>query len=450
MKHIEISKGANPNYLAKIVRLENLKPHENADRLQVALIDFQDVITGLDAQNGDIYVYFPVESKINKDFLSFTDSFRKKELNWNTDKAGFFEENCRVKAVKLRGHRSMGYMVPINTVEAWAGVNYGELNNYINEEFDMVGGKKILEKYIIKEPTERKVKQGKAPQLSRLVDGQVHLHVDTENLRRNADKIKPGDHVTISYKTHGTSFWVSNVIVKRKLTWLERLFKALGANISEVTYDLVYGSRKVVKNKSFEDPKGKNHFYGYDLWADIKDEIGHLIPKGFTIYGEMLGYDKNGSYIQKNYDYGCQQGQHKLEIYRITQTNSDGLVTELSHKQIKEFCDKTGLTMSHVFYDGDIDTLIRLRAKPTVGSEYGKLSSSLDDRDWQETLIKVLETDFNEKDCFMCTNKVPEEGICIRKESMWEYEVYKLKSFRFLEHETKELDEGITNIEDSQ
>jgi len=29
-----------------------------------------------------------------------------------------------------------------------------------------------------------------------------------------------------------------------------------------------------------------------------------------------------------------------------------------------------------------------------------------------------VEKDYNEKDCFMCVNKVPEEGIVIRKEKL--------------------------------
>lgn len=58
---IKLSKEANRNYTAKVVQLKGLKPHSNADRLQVCTIDFQQVITGLDAKDGDLYIYFPVE-----------------------------------------------------------------------------------------------------------------------------------------------------------------------------------------------------------------------------------------------------------------------------------------------------------------------------------------------------------------------------------------------------
>ena len=327
---LDISKNANPNYLCKVVQLRGLKKHSNADRLQTVEVDFNTVITGLDAKDGDVYVYFPVEGKISKEFLSLTNSFRKPELNVDPEQKGFFEENCRVKAMKLRGERSMGYIVPVQTVWEWAGLSViNKLDGWAGTEFDTINGKLLVEKYQIKKREPRN-KQGKAPKVSRLIDGQVHLHVDTENLRRNAEKIRPQDTISITYKTHGTSWWVSNVLVKRKLSWWERLGQKLGLTVQEYEYDYVYGSRRVVKNKSFDDPKQKDHFFGYDLWEDIKNLVAERgLPKGYTLYGEMLGYDRNGAAIQKGFDYGCDpkgqafdqfsNPQSKLEVYRVTQ-----------------------------------------------------------------------------------------------------------------------------------
>ena len=444
---LTISANANPNYLCKVVELRNLKKHSNADRLQTVDIDFQTVITGLDAKDGDIYVYFPVESKISEEFLSFTNSFREATKNADPEQVGFFEDNCRVKAMKLRGEKSMGYIVPIQTVFNWLHPDHvADYSVFVGQDFDTVDGKKIVEKYQIKKREPRN-KQGKEPKVSRLVEGQVHLHVDTENLRRNAHKIKPEDMISITYKTHGTSWWVSNVMVQKKLNWFERLLKRWGVNIVDTEYDLVYGSRKVVKNKSFEDPKGKDHFYGYDLWEDIKNVVGMSLPKGYTLYGEMLGFDKNGGAIQKGYDYGCVPDgvplghyggtapeQAKLEVYRVTHTNPEGVVTELNYPQMLEFCSKLGLSTPYLYFWG--------KAK-----DWLDLGGSYDDRDFQEAFVRELEARYNEKDCFMCMNKVPEEGIVVRKEDLFNCESYKLKSFRFLQLETKQLDKGESDIE---
>lgn len=439
---ISISKVANKNYLCKVVKLENLKKHSNADRLQVATIDFQDVITGMDAKEGDVYVYFPVECKINNSFLSFTNSFRNKELNESKDKAGFFEENCRVKAVKLRGEKSMGYIVPSQEVSAWA--NYQFKVEDIGKEFDTINDRKIVEKYFIKQPQSKKVKEGKKPKLSRLIDGQVHLHIDTENLRKNVDKLKLTDTISITYKTHGTSWWVSNVLVKKSMSIINKVLNFFKLDYVDSKYDIIYGSRRVVKNQYEDNDKAKDHYFGYDLWEHIKDEVKDKIPKGYTLYGECLGYTKDGAYIQKNYDYGCPVGKFKLEIYRITNTNSDGLVTELSYPQIEEFCYKVGLTPSKLFFYGTIEKFI---GQQKYDPKYHSLIKQ-GDPIWREYFIHVLEAEYNEKDCFMCANKVPEEGIVVRKESLFHCEAYKLKSFRFLEQETKQLDKGESSLEE--
>ena len=46
-----------------------------------------------------------------------------------------------------------------------------------------------------------------------------------------------------------------------------------------------------------------------------------------------------------------------------------------------------------------------------------------------------------------CNNKVPHEGLVIKKEDMISH-AWKLKCFNFLQGETKELDSGESNIED--
>lgn len=447
-------KEANPNYLAKVVRLKGVRKHENADRLQCVDIDFQTVVTGMDAKDGDIYVYFPVESKINSDFLSKTNSFRDYRLNSNYKDAdkkrqdylkldenkkartvGFFEENARVKAMKLRGEKSMGYIVPVRVVQDYFG-DFDE-GRFINVEFDTINDILAVEKYEVKKRTQGLVKQGKKPKISRIIDGQVHLHKDTEQLERNAWKISPFHNIAITYKTHGTSWWVSNVKVKKKLNWKQKIAKFFGVDVVDTEFDYVYGSRKVVKNADLGDPKAKDHFYGYDLWEDIKDQVKEHIPKGFTLYGEALGYTKNGTMIQKGFDYGCAPGEMKLEIYRITQTNDDGFVTELSHGQITEFCNKAGLIQSKEFHYGKAYWIL-----PEVDAN---------DPKWTEKFIAKLRADYNEKNCHMCVNEVPEEGIVLRVDDLFEFVAFKLKSFRFLEWESKSLDEGeVADIADRE
>ena len=73
-----ISPKANPNYLARFVKITNLNPHPEADRLQITTIDGCTIITGMDAKLGDLVVYFPLECSINPKFLSATNSYEDK------------------------------------------------------------------------------------------------------------------------------------------------------------------------------------------------------------------------------------------------------------------------------------------------------------------------------------------------------------------------------------
>jgi len=425
---LSISSNANVNYLAKVVKLKGVKKHPNADKLQVVSIDFNDIITGMDAKDGDVYVYFPLECQLNEKFLVQTNSFSSQLLNKDTTVKGYFDKAGRVRATKLRGEKSMGYIVPVKVLEDFTG---SSIADNIDTEFDTIGDILICKKYELPmKGANLGGNIGRKPKVSRLVDGQVHLHVDTERLDKNIYRLDPDDNITITYKLHGTSGWVSNVLVKRKLNIIESILKFLRVRIDDKEYDYVYGSRKVVKNGNVKETY--NHFYDCDLWAEVKDELKTLTPKGFSIYYEIVGFTKSGGAIQPKYDYGCKQNEKKIFVYRITSTNSAGNVIDLSSAQVKQFCDTVGISYVPILFSGKVKDL---------------LSDEDINNDWGSKFIGTLTNKYTDKDCYMCSNKVPEEGIVIRKESLFGFESYKLKSFRFLEYETEMLDTGEADIE---
>jgi hypothetical protein len=411
---LKISKEANNNYLAKIVKLENVRKLEGSDFLQIVTIDFQNVITGLDSKEGMIFCYFPVECAINKDYLSWSNSFENKDLNTDPDKKGFFNKHGRVRCIKLRGTISQGYIVPLSNLEDWLqsidksyksngitgyiGQFTGEDNydNLVGTEFDSWDDIIICKKYISAnqyQPNSTGKQKQAVKYISRLVENQFRLHVDTDNLRRNIHKIDPEDYIGIHYKKHGTSFVCGNVLVKRKLSKLDKIAKFFGANIKETEYDVLYSSRKVIKNE--RETIDKPGFYKEDIWGIVKEEIKDKIPKGFSLFGEILGYLPSGGEIQKSYDYGCNPGEHKVYIYRITFTNEDGQVFEFDDNQIKEYCNFYGLNYSDTFiYYGKAKDLY-----PSLNTE----------EHWHENLLTSLEKDYNDKNCYICRNKVPEE-----------------------------------------
>ena len=436
------------NYLARVMKIDNVHEIKGARTLQKTLIDYQEVAISKDVNVGDIVVYFPAGAKIDHEYLSATNSFADKELNADTKVSGYFNSKGLVKAARfMKGQiNSTGYVVP---AYSYFKEGYSIIPDFINQEhkdfapieFDTINGKVVVEKYVapIRGGNINGIRGKQAKKLSRLVDNQVYLHSDTDNLRRNITSLDVNAPISISYKIHGTSGWAAHVPVKRVLSLSQRLLRKLGVPISETEYDLVYGSRRVVKNKHF-DPKGEGHYFGYDLWKSVVDDnnLKHLIPKNYTIYYEICGFTKDGGYIQSGYDYGENKGNCKLYVYRVTNVNADGIVYNLSTSDMMKFCERVGLAHVPVFHS---QTSLALW-------QSNKLQNN--DVDYQN-IIQELEKEYNGKNCYMCTNDVPEEGVVVRVESdPFEWKAFKLKDFKFLGKESDQLEKDTkTNIEDA-
>lgn len=112
MKFIK-SKNANINYLAKIIEIKNFTPHPDPEttKLKLAHVDGFNIVVGIDSEPG-IYIYFPTSCEINPQLLAYGNLYRHTGKNNKPEaKAGFFEDNGRVKAIKLRGVVSEGFLM---------------------------------------------------------------------------------------------------------------------------------------------------------------------------------------------------------------------------------------------------------------------------------------------------------------------------------------------------
>lgn len=427
LKILEDSK----NYTAKVFRIKEYTKHPNADRLFIVNVDFNNVITGVEPKIGDMYVYFPVLSVLDKNFIKHINGYSDPSLNENTEVKGFFGKVPRVRPIKLRGEKSEGYMHPASTLEGLYGVTLNE-----GDEFNTINDVEVCKKYIV-EGFKNSISSNipKKKQESRLLDGMFHLHGSTENFRKNYFKIQPSDLIEISYKKHGTSLVVANIPVKRSLSWVEKIVKKFGVNVKETEYDFIYSSRKIVKNASIN--KDNQHYYNVDIWGLAKERIKNAIPKGYSLYCEIVGQTPDGSWIQKDYDYGTKSGEFDVWVYKITYTNEDGYTINLSTPQIKEFCNKYNLKFSDtlLYYGYASDLFPHLKVE----------------QHWQEDFLKELEKEYAyDGKCNMCKNDVPREGVVIVKQNMFEYEAYKLKTFEFLGMEDKQAEKEVVNIEDNQ
>lgn len=445
MSKLEIKEGSK-NYACSVVEIKELFSIEGADAVCRVVINGNNVVVPKTTEVGSKMLYFVSGTKLSTDYCKMNNLYDKEENNLDTTKRGFISSRqSRVKSIKLRGIISDGMLMKLESLYSFFK---GAALLQVGDEFTDIDGVSICEKYIVpvKNNGENN-KKGKQPvKISRLVDNQFYLHNDTDNLRKNIHKINPNDIIGIHYKKHGTSIVIGNVQVKRELTWFEKIAKKFKVNVDENSYDIVYSSRKVIKN-GYLNPTSGEGFYGEDIWGVVAKEVGHLIPKNWTLYGEVIGYTPSGSAIQGKYDYGCKIGEYKFYTYKISVVNTDGNVIFLTDRQIEEYCEKVGLLYKDTFiYYGTVKQYCldyELSLEPNQGDENYSIL-------YPNNFLKSLEERFNEKSCYMCTNKVPEEGIIVRVERLEQYEAYKLKSKKFLLMESMEQEEEISNIEDSQ
>jgi hypothetical protein len=430
-----IKKPVNPNYCGVVVRIKNIIDLDGCDNIKATTIFGNNVIIGKDVVVGQLGVYFPVETSLSKEFLYNNNLYRDSTLNKDSNKRGYFDLNGRIRAVKLRGNKSDGLFLGIHCID-FAGSKI-----YLEEGmvFDELNEIKICEKYLPKEKpivfNSKKNKRAKSNSIE-IVENQFRFHYDTENIGRYIDRLKLADIISITSKIHGSSFVVSKVLCKRKLNLFERMLRGIGIQVQDSEYRNIYSSRRVIKNVI--ESKDKNHYYNEDIWGVVNNELKDYLIDGMSIYGEVSGYLSDGGYIQKDYDYGCDKGKHRIDIYRITMTNNDGYVFEFSAKQVQDWCKERGLSAVPQLYYGYVVDLYDILCK-----KYNNLDGMLGYN--KELFLGLLSSEYLEKDLEINKScKVPDEGVVVRIEKN-ELEAYKLKSFAFKERESKSSE---SNIED--
>lgn len=358
-------------HVGYIVKIEHLRPHTNADRLQIATIFGNDVIVDLNVAIGDIGVYFPSDLQLSKEFCKINDLVRRKDENGNPC-GGYLDPDKRnIRPIKLRGEKSDGIYLPIKCLE------YTQGRLKIGDRIDVVNGHEICCKYIpvIKNKTSSKTKKcNKVRKHTAPVAPLFIEHADTEQLNYNLDAFKAGDQIEITLKMHGTSNRVAYVPVLKKFkrTLFDRILGREGKPIYE--YDYISGTRRTV----FDSFDGS--FYGSNAFRkQFEDRLRGKLYKGEEVYFEIVGFtdagtpimpigdnNKAGKDFVKQYgektvfSYGCAPNdkdlpQSEMYVYRMTMTNEDGDVIEYSPDFMRYRCEQMGVKCVPVFAKATID-----------------------------------------------------------------------------------------------
>jgi hypothetical protein len=417
---MNFDKPKNSNYAAVVAKVVKVSPLEGCDNVMGTYLLGGQAIVGKDVKEGDLGIVFPAECQLSREFCRENSLYRHPELNAEPKK-GYVEDNRRVKAVKFRGHLSTCLFMPPSCL-SYLGVDASSLKEGMT--FDSIDGKEVCRKYelVVDSPNDGSGKaKGKAQPPSRIIPECFPLHVDTENYFRNSHLIPQEAEIVVTQKLHGTSVRVAHTVVRRKLTLVERVLKSLGVMISDTEYDVVFGSRKVTK-----DSKDKPGFYLDDVWVKEGQKIAHLLPKGYAVYGEIIGRTDSGAEIQKGYSYRHETGGRSLYAYRVAIVSPDGHVTDMDFDQMRRFCVTRGIKC--------VPEVWRGRHSEFVAEQ------------WMDLRL----ADTGHAQCVpLDPTGVVDEGVVVRHDGDRPV-LLKAKSPKFLLHETKMLDSSERDIESSE
>ena len=404
------------SYSAIVAPVPSVVPHPNSDNgLKLVKIAGSQVITSVDYQVGDLAVFFPVGGRISDEYLFNNSEYRFSASLGSTvrpnkilGKSGLFDENGRVRSIRLRGEPSEGYIAPLSSF-AYTGFDFSGCDG--GWLFTELGTYAICERYV--SPTQqrqldRAATANKTPGIrKKLVEAPTFLeHFDTKNFKYTYQHIPEDALILVTEKLHGTSGRTGNVLVRRELALsaFERtcararaffeylpqgLVKAvqeawLLPSVASAKYETISGSRRVAFLNEIKD----GYHVGTGFREAIHQSLEGRLHKGETLYYEIVGYQapnsplfhhkmkKDGvgtallkqfkAHLQSNnmeYSYGCNRelGEHRIFIYRITYTNKDGHQIDLSYPQRVARCNILGIPHVPMVYYGFLRNFLQVQ-----------------------------------------------------------------------------------------
>lgn len=317
------------NVFVELTVIDKVKPHPNADKLEIAVIKGTQTISGKgEVHKGQRVVFFPPGILIPQD-VSQTLGIQKYLKHAEIDG---IKCQCRVAACRLRGEPSFGFIIPAPEL-----LRAHPLGSDVSVMW-------AAQKY---EPPAKYLPGDLAPE-----DSRFHKYTDIENIWRFPNAFREGMPVRITEKIHGTNSRVG--LILRNGEW-----------------EFMAGSHRTRRKKPEE---GKACLY----WKPLDDEcvlnlLTHLCDEknSVIVFGEIYGAGV------QDLDYGV-QGK---EGYRVFDISVNGKY--LDWEAAKTVCTQFGVEMVPVLYEGPFskDLVKQFTYGPTTLAEPDAIRSSFKDRE---------------------------------------------------------------------
>lgn len=303
------------DYKVPVTKILEILPHSNSDHLEFCRIfDFKVIVRKNTYKVGQEVLYVPIDSVLPKNLeekLFPPDS--KIKLH-----------NSRVKQIKIRGFYSQGMLIDLEDV--WDKLqndqlHYGQSKSaYIETILGLDFSKELgITKYEPPAPTFQTPGQKRdKPRENPL----FHKYGGIDNFKWYADLFAEGEMVSVTEKIHGSNIrfgyvpYVANNLWRKLLKWLKLTPE----------FEWVYGSNNV----QLQQRSRYKGFYGTDVYGKVleKYDAKNKCKPNEIWYGELYG---DG--IQKNYNYGLQNGEHGLVVFDLK--HQDGI--DSKYKDVEEF-----------------------------------------------------------------------------------------------------------------
>ena len=326
-------------YTAFITRIKNMRPHPNADRLQMGECFGNTVIVSLEYEDNQLGVYFPSDGQVSTEFAEVNNLVRKKDENGNNI-GGYMDPDKRnITAIKLRGEKSDGLFLPLKSLET-----FGDITTLREgDRIDNFNGHEICCKYVPR----RNVRHGHVSDGNKTRKKKMPIaplfteHADTEQLAYNLGAFKPGDEIEITLKMHGTSQRTAHLPVfkgyKTPFPWARMVLKHINPdkkmgritkkiydsamNTANPVYDWGYvsGTRRTVL-ENFE-----GGYYGSNEFREAHSKFFEgKLWKGEEVYYEVVGFTHTGAPIMASCDNKKLNDKEFVKQYGKTTTFSYG------------------------------------------------------------------------------------------------------------------------------
>lgn len=309
------------SFEVKIVSIDNIEPHPNADRLELAVIAGYKCVVGKGSyQVGQKVVYIPEQAMLD---IDLADQWKCRDYLHGNAKN-------RVKAIKLRGELSQGMTLPLD-------VAFPD-GNIPPEDTDIKDLLKI-QKWEEKIPESLAGKVYAPKPKGEFVD--ICLKYDIENFQAWPNAFQPGTEVVITEKLHGT--WAC-------------IARYPGLDIPDLPDD-VFITSKGLSARGFVikyDSEGNVYINHLSKYKDVVKSLSDRFRAPVYVLGEIYGRG-----IQ-DLSYGLLEPSVRIfDIY----LGKPGEGYYVDHALLRSICSEFKLELVPVLYQGawNKDEALKLR-----------------------------------------------------------------------------------------